>query len=160
MKSLPVEYNCITHSARVQYSGARVHTDKSMQSSFQTAAQLELPATQRNCGTNGAAAARQPVLQQGPLRRRAAIICQTATRGRIDRWEWKPAKSLYVYLFWFQCCWEIHCFICFYYLIYLYKSVYLDIQWNVWNRFITISPIKAILRTKKKLSNRKTSSIS
>lgn len=65
------------------------HLQWNMSSSFQTGHRLELPAAERNSGTIRAAAARQPVLQQGSLHRRAAIICQTTTSGWIYRWGWK-----------------------------------------------------------------------
>lgn len=56
----------------------------SVQSSFQTDPGLQFPASERDGGTVGAAAAAgQPVLQQGPVRRRAAIAA--ATGGRIHR---------------------------------------------------------------------------
>lgn len=66
-----------------------LHLQKNVPSSFQTGPRLELPAPERNSRTIRAAAARQPVLQQGSLHWRAAIICQTTTSGWIYRWEWK-----------------------------------------------------------------------
>lgn len=51
------------------------HLQRNMPLSFQTGPRLELPAPERNSGTIRAAAARQPLLQQGSLHRRAAIIC-------------------------------------------------------------------------------------
>lgn len=49
---------------------------------FQAGLWLELSATRRNSRSRWAAPARQPVLQQGPVRWWAALICQTtASRG-------------------------------------------------------------------------------
>lgn len=56
---------------------------------FQAGPWLELPATRRNSRAMWAAPARQPVLQQGPLRWWAPLICQTATSRGNYRYKWK-----------------------------------------------------------------------
>lgn len=92
------------------------HLQKNKPLSFQTGPRLKLPVPERNSRTIRATAARQPVLQQGSLHRRVAIICQTTTSGWIYRWGWM-IRSLIQHKrpLSFHYCWDITFFNVFYY---------------------------------------------
>lgn len=56
---------------------------------FQAGPRLQLPATRRRGRPRWAVPARQPVLWQGPVRRWAALICETAASWGNYRYKWK-----------------------------------------------------------------------